>query len=319
MTALAPMTSDAVVGQALSSVEAMTNDRDSQAALGWSEVGGCRACIAHRQRGDQPSDRPDMWRARVGIELHAALLPVIAEALDARYEIECEYGGVLGHADVVRRDLVLDMKFPTLAKVHTYQSEPSLFYGYRMQVQGYAAGLVKSGECDPKGLKCVVLMAPVDGRFTDWWADIQPYDEDIAVAGVARVTAVSDTLARGEFPACDKGFAFCSKYCPYGRLQWPDGDADGSDEIHDPDALAVVARYGELAAEARVISKQLDELKPALAGLSGVAGAWRVSQVSGRDYLDQAAVTETLSLLGIEVPMRRGAPYARVSRARRET
>lgn len=319
MSPLQDLTADVgpIGAQALQAVAGITNERSDQVALGWSEVGGCRACIAHRLRGDEPSDAPDTWRARVGTEMHAALLPVIAEALGAEFEVETRFGGILGHADCTRRDLVLDMKFPSLARVHTYQSEPSLLYGYRMQVQGYAAGLVEAGRCDAEGLQCVVLMAPVDGRYTDWWADIQPFDRDIADAGVARVQAVQDMLDRDEFPGCDKGFAFCSQYCPYGRLQWPDGDADGSDEITDPDAIAVVSEYGTLAAQIRELEKRRDELKPALAGLRGVAGAWRVAERAGRASIDTQAVTETLSLLGIDVPMRRGAPYAVVTRARR--
>lgn len=305
-----------IAEQARDAVAGMDNERSRQSDLGWSEVGGCRATLYYRLSGVAATNITDGWRARVGTELHAALLPTVARALGGRYEIETTYGGIRGHSDLVCPSLIGDLKTPALRRSRLYQHDPSLLYGYRLQIQGYAAGLVKAAEVDPDGLKCAIIFAPVDGTYADWWADVQPYDRDVADAGVERVAKIQELVDAGTPPPCSKGFEFCGTYSPYADLEWPDGDTDG-DQITDPDSVAAVTEYGELSAQIRKLTKERDEYKPMLAGLSGVAGDWKISQSRGRDSLDQAEVRSMLELMGLDVPMVHGAPFARVSRARK--
>ena len=52
--------------------------RSLQVAVGWSEVGGCRAQLGYRLDGTWPSDETDTWGAQRGTAIHAYLKDILA-------------------------------------------------------------------------------------------------------------------------------------------------------------------------------------------------------------------------------------------------
>ena len=47
--------------------------RSTQAAVGWSEVGGCRAAVGYRLDGAWATDDTDTWGAQRGTAIHEYL------------------------------------------------------------------------------------------------------------------------------------------------------------------------------------------------------------------------------------------------------
>ena len=74
--------------------------RSLQQAVGWSEVGGCRAAIGFRLDGAWATDDTDTWAAQRGTAIHEYLGPILADA-DVRTEVDTIYRGIPGHADIV--------------------------------------------------------------------------------------------------------------------------------------------------------------------------------------------------------------------------
>ena len=141
--------------------------RSLQSAVGWSEVGGCRAALGYRLDGAWATDETDTWAAQRGTAFHNYLEPIIA-GLGVRTEVDTMYRGIPGHADLVGPDWLGDIKTKTLANAKTWQSDPATMRQARIQAHGYAAGLVDVGEL-PGDCTVRLLVIPVDGTFTDWW------------------------------------------------------------------------------------------------------------------------------------------------------
>src|SRR5450755_2584010 len=182
--------------------------RSLQAAVGWSEVGGCRAALGYRLDGAWATDETDTWAAQRGTALHQYLEPIIA-GLGVRTEVDTEYRGIPGHADLVDATSVTDIKTKTLTNAKTWQNDPSTMRQARMQAHGYAAGLVDAGELPPD---CTVrlLVIPVDGTFADWWCYEEPFDRPLADEGADRLDEVRALMAAGEPLPKDKPYFFCA-------------------------------------------------------------------------------------------------------------
>jgi hypothetical protein len=295
--------------------------RSLQVSVGWSEVGGCRAALGFRLDGAWESDETDTWAAQRGTAIHEYLGPVL-DGPGVRIEVETSYRGIPGHADMVGPDYVVDFKTTKLANSRLWAEDHSLIREKRIQVHGYAAGLVDAGELPGD---CIVrlLVIPVDGTFADWWAYEEPFDRSLADEGADRLEWVRGRMAAGEPLPKDKPYAWCSGYCQFFSLCREAGEPDG-EPITDPELAAAVAAYGEAGARWSAADKDKKRLAPVIRGLRGIAGDWRVSTGEpgeDRDVLDEAAVFADYAARGVPVPLavRPGtAPRLTVTKLRRK-
>ena len=297
--------------------------RSSQAAVGWSEVGGCRAAIGFRLEGAWASDDTDNWAAIRGTAIHA-LMEQIFDGNGTVTEVTTSYRGIPGHADlVVTDDSVTDFKTKTLASSQTWQDSPAAFRQARIQVAGYAAGLVDQGILPPD---CTVriLVIPVDGTFADWWCWEEPFDRALADEGADRLEDVRRRQEAGEHLPRDKHYAWCRDWCPFFSLCRGQDDPRVAEEITDPEMVAAIAAYGEATEEMGRLRKARDKITPLIRGTRGTAGGWRITlgEDSGDDEVpDMAAIEAILEAQGTPVPMmtRPGrAGQMRVTRIRRK-
>lgn len=257
--------------------------RSQQTQVGWSDVGGCRAALAYQLEDTWPSDEPDTWGAIRGTALHAPILTARAATMPhLLHEVPTSYRGVPGHADEVDpvENSVTDVKTTTLGVSIVWRRDPDALRAKRIQVHGYAAGLLEQGVLDPARPVIVrLIVAPVDGRFGDWWVHEEPYDQGLADEGIARLDDVKATLARGERPPRDEPYQWCQDWCDWFTLCR--GDADpGEEVITDPQLAAAVEAYGQANTRAGAAKKEKDALAPLIRGLKGSARGWRVSMTS---------------------------------------
>jgi hypothetical protein len=278
--------------------------RSRQVQVGWSEVGGCRSALGYRLEGAWATDDTDTWAAQRGTAIHEYLEAILAGP-DVRTEVDTEYGGIPGHADLVGADWIGDIKTKTLASAQAWQRDPATMRQARIQVHGYAAGLVDDGEL-PGDCTVRILVVPADGAFADWWCWEEPFSRSLADEGVARLEDVRARLAAGEPLPKDKPFAFCESYCPWFSLCREPADAKLLPVITDPELAAAVAAYGEASARYSAADKDKKRLAPLIRGLRGVTGdGWRISLGEpGEDkpVLDEQQVRADYAARGLEVP-----------------
>ena len=296
--------------------------RSLQVQVGWSEVGGCRAAIGFRLDGAFTTDDTDTWAAQRGTAIHEYLGPVLGGP-GVRVEVTTSYRGIPGHADIVEPDAVVDIKTTSLANSKLWAGDQSLLYPKRVQVHGYAAGLVDAGEL-PADCTVRLLIVPVDGTFTDWWAYEEPFSRALADEGADRLEWVRARLAAGEALPKDKPYNWCASYCEFFSLCRDADDPKALAEITDPELARAVTRYGELNAAIKPLADEKDTLAPLVRGLRGTAGDWRVSTSKpgdDREVPDEAAIFAGYAARGEQVPMtvRPGnAPRLTVTRIKRK-
>jgi hypothetical protein len=293
--------------------------RSRQQAVGWSEAGGCRSAIGYRLDGAFPSET-DTWAAQRGTALHEYVLPILAGQsvvtvggkpyLDdtTRFEVETEYRGIPGHADLVDATSVTDAKTTTLANSKLWADDHKLLRPKRIQAHGYAAGLVDAGEL-PEDCTVRILVIPIDGTFADWWAYEEPFDRELADEGANRVEWVAAQLDAGEPLPKDKPLTWCRSWCPFVDLCRPD-DEDGADLplIEDDEIAAAVERYGAVHEQWAPLDKEKERLKPLIRGQRGVTpGGWKVTTSrpgEPGEKPDMEAIEADYAARGLEVPMR---------------
>ena len=284
-----------------------TRPRSVQVSVGWSEVGGCRAAIGFRLDGAFATDEPDTWAAQRGTAIHEYAGPVLAKTFpDCRLEVDTEYRGIPGHADLVEPGGVTDIKTTSLANSKLWAEDHSLLQPKRVQVHGYAAGLVDAGEL-PEDCTVRLLVIPVDGTFADWWAYEEPFDRSLADEGADRLETVREMLAAGEALPKDKPPFWCESYCQFYSLCRDPSEVLQATEITDPELARAVAAYGDANARHSAAEKEKDRLKPLIRGLRGVTpDGWRISlgrPGEDREALDEDAVRADYEERGLPVPM----------------
>jgi hypothetical protein len=276
--------------------------RSLQVQVGWSEVGGCRSALGFRLDGAYITDDTDSWAAQRGTALHEYLGPIL-DGPGVRIEVETSYRGIPGHADIVEPDAVVDIKTTSLANSKLWAEDHSLLRPKRIQVHGYAAGLVDAGEL-PGDCTVRLLVVPVDGTFADWWAYEEPFNRSLADEGADRLEWVRDRMAAGDSLPKDKPYAWCSTWCSFFSLCRDAGQPDG-EPIADPELAAAVAAYGEAGIRYSAADKDKKRLAPMIRGLRGIAGDWRVSTGEpgeDKDVLDEDAVYADYAARGERVP-----------------
>lgn len=277
--------------------------RSLQTAVGWSEVGGCRAALGFRLDGAYVTDDTDTWAAQRGTAIHEYLGPIL-DGPGVRIEVDTIYRGIPGHADIVEPDAVDDIKTTSLANSRLWASDHSLLRSKRVQVHGYAAGLIDAGEL-PEDATVRLLVIPVDGTFADWWAYEEPFSRALADEGADRLEWVRDRMAAGESLPKDMPYAWCSAWCSFFSLCRETGQPEG-EPITDPELAAAVAAYGEANARWSAADKDKKRLAPMIRGLRGLAGDWRVSTGEPGDekeVLDEDTIYRDYEIWGAPVPM----------------
>ena len=279
--------------------------RSTQVSVGWSEVGGCRAALGYRLDGAWPSDETDSWGAQRGTAIHEYLQEILA-APGVRMEVDTIYRGIPGHADIVDATSVVDIKTSKLSNSRLWAANTDLLLEKRIQVHGYAAGLVDAGEL-PADATVRLLVVPVDGTFADWWCWEEQFDRSLADRGADRLDEVRKRMARGETLPKDKPYAYCKDWCEFFSLCRSQDDPDAAEEITDPELSAAVAAYGEAAGMVTKLGKDKDRLAEMIRGLRGTTSTgWRISlgrQGDPKDVIDEAQVRLEYADRGQSVPM----------------
>ena len=296
--------------------------RSLQVAVGWSEVGGCRAQLGYRLDGTWPSDETDTWGAQRGTAIHAYLQDILA-APGARMEVDTSYRGIPGHADIVDATSCTDIKTSKLANSKLWAADHNLLFEKRVQVHGYGAGLIDAGDL-PQDATMRLLVVPADGTFADWWTYEEPFDRSLADHGADRLQEVRDRMAAGEHLPKDKPYAYCREWCEFFSLCRATDDPEAAEQITDPELVAAIAAYGEAAAKVTALGKDKDRLAELIRGHRGTAGEWRISlgkPGDPKDVLDEAAIAADYAARGEQIPMTTkpgNAPRLNVTRVKRK-
>jgi hypothetical protein len=278
--------------------------RSQQSAVGWSEVGGCRSALGFRLDGAWATDDTDSWGAQRGTAIHEYLEPILT-APGVRTEVDTVYRGIPGHADLVEPDAVVDFKTTSKANSKLWASDHSLLKPKRIQVHGYAAGLVDAGDL-PEDCKVRLLVIPVDGTFADWWAYEEKFDRSLADEGADRLDDVRARMAAGTALPKDMPYAWCETWCSFFSLCRDPATKRTGEEIADDELAAAVARYGEINSQMRPLIKEKEGLDPLIRGLRGTAGDWRVSigePGEDKDVIDDDAIRAGYEARGERIPM----------------
>jgi hypothetical protein len=284
-------------------------------------VGGCRSALGYRLREDWVSDETDTWAAQRGTAIHEYMEGILAGP-GIRTEVDTEYRGIPGHADIVTADTCWDLKTTSLASSRMWQADHSLLHQKRIQVNGYTAGLVDTGQL-PQDAKAGLLIIPVDGQFADWWAFEEPFSRALADEGADRLGEVRAAMAAGEPLPRDMPYQWCSRFCAFFSLCRTPADAGATEQITDPDLVAAIAAYGETAQQITRLYKTKDGLAEMIRGLRGTAGDWRISLSKPgepKTVLDDEWVRADYATRGEDVPVIEkpgSAPRLNVTRIRK--
>jgi hypothetical protein len=224
-------------------------------------------------------------------------------------EGEFEYEGLMGHVDMYDKENCEVVDWKTVKKTNlTYFPSKQ----QRMQVQLYGYLLTKNGT----EVKTVTLVAiPRDGDERDIVFHSEPYDESVALAGLAWLKEVQEMT---EAPAPEKDAFFCKSYCGYydatglkGCVGKGKAEAEG-EIITDHQVSLFAQHYLEINEQIADLEKEKDGIKSALEGVTGVTEdgikiVW--SEVAGRKTVDEAKVRE---LLG-DVPVKYGKGFNKLT------
>jgi hypothetical protein len=290
------------------------SSRSLQKQVGPSEIGGCRKKTWLKINGYQ-STNPNTLRlsAIMGTAIHTYIQEAFErqDPFKERYilEGEFEYEGLMGHVDMYDKENCEVVDWKTVKKTNlTYFPSKQ----QRMQVQLYGYLLTKNGT----EVKTVTLVAiPRDGDERDIVYHSEPYDESVALAGLAWLKEVQEMT---EAPAPEKDAFFCQHYCNFYDKTGTagctgKGKAEAEGEIITDHQVSLFAQhYLQINEQIADLEKEKDGIKAALEGVSGVTEdgikiVW--SEVAGRKTVDEAKVRE---LLG-DVPVKYGKPFNKLT------
>ncbi len=224
---------------------------------------------------------------------------------DVRTEVDTVYRGIPGHADIVLPAAVWDWKTTSLASSRLWASDEGLLRQKRIQIHGYAAGLVDAGEL-PEDCDVGLIVVPVDGTFADWWAYQEPFDRSLADEGADRLDDVRRRMAEGEPLPKDKPYNWCVSWCPFFSMCRGRDDPDAAEVITDPEIAAAIAQYGEATQQITRLYKVKDGLAETIRGLRGSTADWRISLSRPGEpkwVLDEAEVRADFERRGMDAPM----------------
>jgi hypothetical protein len=204
-------------GMLIKSLEAFDSQRDrsQQVEVGPSAIGGCRRQVYHilKQSPKVNSDTESL-ASILGTFIHSG----IAEAIKREdpfgdnfiIEQEVTFGNLKGHVDLFIKDLGMVVDWKTTKKT-SLRYFPKL--QQRMQVQVYGYLLAQNGH-EVKNVSLVAI--PRDGIMTEIRAHVEPYDEALALEGLAWLNDLRALVAlNGPAPEPTERLNFCAAYCDY--------------------------------------------------------------------------------------------------------
>lgn len=251
--------------------------------IGPSEVGSCRAYLAHMIAGTPVDDGYDdiKYAAFIGTHLGAAIEDGLAKMFDdvrTQVPLTCTLPSglqVSGNCDIViAGNGIYDLKSKDkLALVRRYPPSTQ----YLIQVNIYLQAAIQAGLVPPDGTWNLVYMDRSGAEDTPH-VITGTLDPDILLLADARL---EDALYAAEHDLDDAPrdmpMDFCATYCPFV------GSCRGKDEhlvqglITDPDHLTAVDAYQEGLRLQKEGERLKDAAKAELRGVSGSTGQYEIS------------------------------------------
>lgn len=211
--------------------------RSQQKRIGPSELGvPCDRRIGYHLAGTaKVNDRGPAWKPYVGSAVHEVMANLMAKAEVARMESD-EYAErfkveerisvgeiagteITGSCDLfdAQHGAVWDWKFTTRNQIRENYRPHGPGEQYRVQAHLYGRGWQRAGY-DVRSVG--VIFFTRDGEFTDRHVWHEPYDEQVALAALARATSIQAALdALGPdftLPTLATAEAHC-RFCPWHR------------------------------------------------------------------------------------------------------
>jgi hypothetical protein len=204
-------------GMLIKSLEAFDSQRDrsQQVEVGPSSIGGCRRQVYHiLKESPKVNTETESLASILGTFIHAG----IAEAIKREdpfgdnfiIEQEVTFGNLKGHVDLFIKDLGLVVDWKTTKKA-SLRYFPKMQQRLQVQVYGY---LLSQNGHDVKNVSLVAI--PRDGIMTEIRAHVEPYDEALALEGLAWLNDLRALVAlNGPAPEPTERLNFCANYCDY--------------------------------------------------------------------------------------------------------
>lgn len=207
------------------------HERSQQRALGPSEIGHpCARRLGYQLLDyDERPDQDPNWKAAVGTMMHTGLEAFFAADNAAHYEpdmvrwiveetLYCgQVGGqpLIGHCDLYDQvtATVVDWKTSDLRKIRKYRAA-GVSNQYRVQAHIYGRGWALRGY---RVERVALVFLVRDGQLRDRYYWSEPYDEQIALDGIARVDGIARTvtaLGDAALPLLPTADAYC-RFCPF--------------------------------------------------------------------------------------------------------
>lgn len=288
---------------------AYVSPRSAQTETGASQVYGCVAEAIYRLRGEPATDPRIGWSALVGNSIHAQLAEIRAAV---RPGVLCEqrfvFKNVPATVDYIdpAQKLLVDYKTKddagAIAAVRKNGPRPA-------QVAQLQLGMAAAREAGIDVERAALLFLPRAGDDIDTayvWGPVE-FDEQAAVEAAAWSADVDTAAADPETDPRDhrgKPAFWCYQYCPFAQacrgepLAEPDLDAE---------VASVAEQYHEADLTAKAAKAEMEQLRPALLGLSGQAGAYRISTTGGNaktdERVDVGALTGWWKFVNGDVPL----------------
>lgn len=244
--------------------------------IGPSEVGGCRAYLAHMV-AQTPRDAADdpKWAAfigsAVGDRLEAAW-KAQDPTIRTQVPVTCVYPSGLtisGSADAVGETFVADFKSKDGLEL-VRRSGPT--FQQKAQLQTYLLGLIQAGDL-PADATGALIFVDRSGRDDTPIVYEYPLDMSIIETVEARLEDVMYAASYDlDSAPRDQPYDWCSSFCAFFT------HCRGKDEhlaaglITDEAQLAAVKSYQEALAMEKTATRIKDEAKAVLAGVQGRAG-----------------------------------------------
>ena len=279
-----------------------TSERSLQAAIGPSEIGGCRRRVYYRLN-EQPSTNktlqlPSIMGTAIHKQIEEALRKYDLFAESYVLESEWEYKGIKGHVDLYDKlkKEVVDWKTTTKKNLSYFPSQQQ-----RWQVQVYGWLLKMNGQ----EVDNVTLVAiPRDGDERDIVIHTEPFNMEVAQEALDWLEALKEFTKE---PEPEKEASFCKLYCNFydesgevGCQGRPKGKEAELPLIDDETFTKAAKDYFDNSQVIKELEKRNDAIKAALEGQSGqtkdgIKVIW--SNVAGRQTIDEEAVHKLLGFV----------------------
>lgn len=304
----------------LRQAEAAT-DRSQQVGIGWSGIGSdcARQVWSHAHGVPKVNDRQRILAALRGHAVHEYVGPAF---LDSGWQVETpvEYRGIPGHVDLYRDGVVEDIKTCDADKARAME-----LYGpqqaWRVQVHGYAAGLVEQGHA-VHTVRIVAYAIDSSEKVVVWE---ESFDRAVADEFVDRYERLAE---QAEPPLPAKEPEFCQNWCGFYDAMLDKGGCpsrllgDTDVELADPILVSAVHDMREAREDAKKAADRKAAAASVLHGQRGVVDGLLVRTVvrEGSASVDVAALDlDAYEAIVGPVPMKTsgGSSYVSISKARR--